>query len=103
MWKDKNTTMNIVLKVILILLNAGMFVIALFWIKEDNSHEPYIVAGGQVGSVLILLFEQKISKIFVSKVSDSKVGITTNKDDQSNIKVRNIKNKSEVRIDRNND
>lgn len=77
-----------------------MFVIALFWIKEDNGHEPIIVAGGQVGSVLILLFEQKISKILVSNVSDSKVGINTNKDDQSNIKVRNIKNKSKVRIDR---
>ncbi|MBO6607408.1 hypothetical protein [Psychroserpens sp.] len=92
--------MNKTLKAVLITVNAIMLILAVYWYYESSEIEPLIVFLGQTASILILIFEKKLSKNLVSKVSDSKVRIKTSKDDDSHIEVKNIKKKSDVKIER---
>lgn len=106
-WKVKDTIlkfkiieMNKTLKIVLIVLNAVMLVLALYWYRKESQIEPIIVFIGQVASILILLFENKISKNSIKKISDSKVRISTTKGDESHIEIKNVKKGSDVKIKR---
>ena len=92
--------MNKNLKNILIAVNVLMLILAVYWYSQNSEIEPIIIFFGQIASILILLFEGKLSENSVKKVSKSKVRISTTKEDNTNIKVENIKKGSDVKIKR---
>jgi hypothetical protein len=93
--------MNKSVKIILYTLNVLIFGIAIYWFTNDKSPEPLITMIGQFLVLLTLIFESKIAKIAIQKVSDSKVDVETGSNDESNISISRIKKGSEVNVKRN--
>jgi hypothetical protein len=63
--------MNKILKIILISINIAMLGIAISWYLENNEKEPFIVGLGQIATLLILIFENKASKIITRRISNN--------------------------------
>lgn len=63
--------MNRTLKVILIIINIIMLVIAIKWYLEKNELEPLIVSLGQLATLLGLVFEGRVSKIITKGVKNN--------------------------------
>ncbi|WP_237275813.1 hypothetical protein [Tenacibaculum ovolyticum] len=74
--------MNKNLKFALIFLNVIMILIAGYWLNKNREPEPLFVLVGQVGVVISLLFEKKVSKIFTKSVDNSKIKIIRKQTDE---------------------
>lgn len=85
-----------------IIINLLILVFSILWIKRtDFDYEPMTVFLGQVLSLIVLIFGDKIqNKFFVKNVSNSKVQISTNNDDDGEYDISDIRDNSEVRINK---
>ena len=80
--------MNKLLKTILIILNLLMLSLAIYWYSEKKETEPLISIIGQIIALLVILFENNISKIRTNKINKSGVNIDTKPG--SDIKTSNV-------------
>lgn len=92
--------MNKKIKNIAIIINFLILVFSILWIKKtDFEYEPITVFLGQMLSLIVLIFGDAIqNKFFIKEVSDSKVIIDTDKKDNGDYNISNIRDKSEVNI-----
>jgi len=65
--------MNKILKGIIISINFVMLLFAYKWYKEKQDYEPLIIVLGQVATILILLFEKKITQVFIKNIHNSEI------------------------------
>jgi hypothetical protein len=92
--------MKKLIKNILYLFNFIALGIAIYWFKEEQSPEPLIVIISQVLVLITLIFESKISKLGISKISNSEVDVDVKSSDDSNIDISDVKDGSKVKIKR---
>jgi hypothetical protein len=93
--------MNKSVKIILYVLNFLIFGIAIYWFTNDKSPEPLITMIGQFLVLLTLIFESKIAKIAIDKISDSEIDVETGSKDESSISISKVKKGSKVNVKRN--
>lgn len=88
------------IKNIAIIINLLILGFSILWIKKTNfEYEPITVFLGQSLSLIVLLFGDTIqSKFSIKSVSNSKVKIDTNRKDNSDYDISNIRDNSEVNI-----
>ena len=67
--------MNKSLKVILVIINLLMLILAILWYKEKAEYEPLIVILGQVMLLLGFAFERQASVIFTKDINRSQIKI----------------------------
>ena len=82
--------MNKKLKRIIVFINLIMLFIAGHWFIKEKNSEPLFAIFGQVAALLLLLFEEKASKVFTKNIFKSKVKIKKEKGD--NIHTENVDN-----------
>lgn len=89
--------MNKILKIILILLNLIMLLIAIRWYADKKELEPSIAIFGQISSLFVLFFEKKAAKIITKKLRnqsdvdvEAKDGdeVTTSDIDNSKVRIK---------------
>lgn len=88
-------------KKILYTLNILIFVIAIYWFINEKGPEPLITIIGQFLVLLTLIFESKIAKITIEKISDSEIDVETGSKDESSISISKVKKGSRVNLKRN--
>jgi hypothetical protein len=93
--------MNKSVKIILYILNILIFGIAIYWFTIDKSPEPLITMIGQFLVLLTLIFESKITKIAIAKISESEIYVETGLKDESSISISKVKKGSKVNVKRN--
>lgn len=71
--------MNKTLKTFITILNIIMLGVAGYWLYKNNEPEPLVVILGQCATILGLLFEEKVTKIFTKNVDNSTVKIKRKK------------------------
>lgn len=92
--------MNKSVKIILYILNILIFGIAIYWFINDKSPEPLITVIGQFLILLTLIFESKIGKISIKKISESGIDVETDSKDESSISISKVTKGSKVNIKR---
>lgn len=90
--------MNIIVKTIIIIINIVIIVLCLFWYKKIKDIEPLTVIGGQISTILVLIFETQISKMnIIKRVSNTKIDLTNSSDKNSMNKISRVRD-SEIKI-----
>jgi len=67
--------MNKSLKIIIVIVNFLMLILAIFWFFENNEYEPAIVIFGQLLVLLGLIFEKPATSILTKKIDNSLVNV----------------------------
>ena len=90
--------MNKNIKIILLIANVLALLISILWFIRDKGFEPVIVFVLLLSSIVTVIFENKIEKISIRKVSDSGVDIESTGKESTDIEIENIKKGSKVKI-----
>ncbi|WJS94357.1 hypothetical protein NYQ10_19935 [Flavobacterium johnsoniae] len=83
--------MNKKIKYIIIALNIIVLVIAVNWYLKDKNEEPLIAIITQFIALIVLFFEEKLSK--VTNIKNENTDIDTDISGDNNVEVMNKKNK----------
>jgi hypothetical protein len=83
--------MNKIIKYIIIVLNVLVLIVAINWYFRDKEFEPLIAVIGQFIALLVLFFEDKLSKVI--NIKNVNTDIETNILGKNNVDVLNKKNK----------
>ena len=88
------------IKNITIFINFIILILAILWtIDSKFQYEPITVLLGQLLSLIVLVFGDKIQNSFsVKKISKSTVDIDTNKEDDAEYNISDITDGSEIKI-----
>ena len=69
--------------------------------KTDFDYEPIIICLGQILALTVLLFGDKIyNKFRIKNISESKINIDTNENDDAEYNISKIKKNSEININK---
>jgi len=90
-WLNKKYKMNKKVKYIIAILNIIVLVIAFKWYLTNKDAEPLIAIITQIISLLVLIFEEKLSK--VTNIKNDNTDIETDIAGSNNVEVLNKKNK----------
>lgn len=80
--------MNRTLKIILICINSLMLIISVSWYFENEEKEPLIISLGQLATLLTLIFEKQVSKIFTKNIDNSRIKIK--RQDNDSVHTENV-------------
>ena len=83
--------MNKIVKCIIVFLNGIVLIIASKWYLENKESEPLIAVITQIISLLVLFFEEKLSKVV--NIKNDNTDIDTDISGDNNIEILNKKNK----------
>jgi hypothetical protein len=92
--------MNKYLKYTILASNLVMMYFAYEWLISSNEYEPKIVLIGQFITILGLLFESKFSSVKIKGITNSDVDLSTTIDDTTNYNVSDIKDRSNIKIEK---
>ena len=90
--------MNSYLKAVVIVLQLIVLTLTCLWYKDDSSYEPLILLIGQISSIVLVIFDKQVSKLWVKDVDSSRVVVESVSDSSDSITVQNVKNKSYVKV-----
>ena len=93
--------MNKTYKIVLIAINIVILALSAFWYSSEKGYEPIIVFLAQIAGLLVLFVEGKTKSTDVEGIDKSKVKIRSKVSDDTEIRVKDVKNESEIDIKRN--